>query len=433
MEFEITQNLIIDEMEIAEQRMKGYLQQLETVDFDEIKSFVCSNEGTVSYLDENLKISSADSKNVKYAWVDCGYGSEEKPVFFSLVKYDAIFSGHYVGTADFLAGAISENFGKDKYAMKKNVGRFQKKYIDKSKKYNRNRIGSEENLLKNRNGVFDVEILNEQNTKEGLSAANQPVIKESSEDAPQNLTSVTQKIYDNLLVSNWQSIGGLDRYIKIIGMRIGQLVEKDKQDFFVKNKIRSVIVNSGLMDSYGNDYLLLYKYHVKEKGYVVDDIIFSKQDYIDQGFSKMDIKKKIKPISFREDDETSFEAESLEEFDFTPRTLEHIIETNRDRFPESIQKESPDQLFSYLKRGLERGLELQRRDSSFVKASYSAKEKKNSWFMPLYINNKINQKPEMVLVIRKVREFYEIKTVLTYDDSETKDKITAMYLYRNVW
>lgn len=53
--------------------------------------------------------------------------------------------------------------------------------------------------------------------------------------------------------------------------------------------------------------------------------------------------------------------------------------------------------------------------------------------MPLYINNKINQKPEMVLVIRKVREFYEIKTVLTYDDSETKDKITAMYLYRNVW
>lgn len=433
MEFEITQNLIIDEMEIAEQRMKGYLQQLETVDFDEIKSFVCSNEGTVSYLDENLKISSADSKNVKYAWVDCGYGSEEKPVFFSLVKYDDIFSGHYVGTADFLAGAISENFGKDKYAMKKNVGRFQKKYIDKSKKYNRNRIGSEENLLKNRNGVFDVEILNEQNTKEGLSAANQPVIKESSEDAPQNLTSVTQKIYDNLLVSNWQSIGGLDRYIKIIGMRIGQLVEKDKQDFFVKNKIRSVIVNSGLMDSYGNDYLLLYKYHVKEKGYVVDDIIFSKQDYIDQGFSKMDIKKKIKPISFREDDETSFEAESLEDFDFTPRTLEHIIETNRDRFPESIQKESPDQLFSYLKRGLERGLELQRRDSSFVKASYSAKEKKNSWFMPLYINNKINQKPEMVLVIRKVREFYEIKTVLTYDDSETKDKITAMYLYRNVW
>lgn len=216
-------------------------------------------------------------------------------------------------------------------------------------------------------------------------------------------------------------------------MRIDQLVEKDKQDFFVKNKIRSVIVNSGLMDSYGNDYLLLYKYHVKEKGYVVDDIIFSKQDYIDQGFSKMDIKKKIKPISFREDDETSFEAESLEDFDFTPRTLEHIIETNRDRFPESIQKESPDQLFSYLKRGLERGLELQRRDSSFVKASYSAKEKKISWFMPLYINNKINQKPEMVLVIRKVREFYEIKTVLTYDDSETKDKITAMYLYRNVW
>lgn len=431
MEFEITQNLIINEMEKVEKNIKRYLQQIEKVDFARIKEFVNSDEDTVLYLDAELKICSLNSKDVKYAWLDSGYGSEEDPVFLSLVKYDEIFEGHYVGTASYLANGIADNYGKNKSKIHKNALCCLKKYIQKSKKHDRNRIKSEKITLENINRVLGAEISNGQNIENRLSVINQPATEKSFEDNEKTLTPVTQRIYDNLLFPNWQSINGLDRYIKIIGTRIEQLIEKDKKEFFVKNNIRSVIVNTGLMDTYGRDYLLLYKYHVKKSTYVADDIISSKQDCIEQGFSTKDMEN-IKPISFWDSNEEFFDAATLEDFDFTPQTLKHVIEERRERFPEYVQKESPDQVLFRLKQGLERGLKMQMRDSSFVKASYSAKEKSISWLMPFYIENEIKQEPEMVLVIRKVKEFYEIKTVYAYD-SDTKDRITAMYLYGNVW
>ena len=36
------------------------------------------------------------------------------------------------------------------------------------------------------------------------------------------------------------------------------------------------------------------------------------------------------------------------------------------------------------------------------------------------------------MVIRKKNEFYEIKTILPFDD-DTKDRITALSLYSKLW
>ena len=52
--------------------------------------------------------------------------------------------------------------------------------------------------------------------------------------------------------------------------------------------------------------------------------------------------------------------------------------------------------------------------------------------IPLHINREFTEEPELVLVLRKSEQFYEIKTILPYDD-ETKDKLTALSLYSRLW
>jgi hypothetical protein len=52
--------------------------------------------------------------------------------------------------------------------------------------------------------------------------------------------------------------------------------------------------------------------------------------------------------------------------------------------------------------------------------------------MPLHINKELTVEPELVLVIRKSGDFYEVKTIIPYYD-EMKDKITALSLYNGLW
>jgi hypothetical protein len=52
--------------------------------------------------------------------------------------------------------------------------------------------------------------------------------------------------------------------------------------------------------------------------------------------------------------------------------------------------------------------------------------------MPLHINKELTEEPELVLVIRKNGDFYEIKTIISYDDN-MKDRITALSLYNGLW
>lgn len=99
---------------------------------------------------------------------------------------------------------------------------------------------------------------------------------------------------------------------------------------------------------------------------------------------------------------------------------------SEDTFP--IVKNETGQIMN----ALERGIKMQRRDRSFAKASYSGKSGTISWFMPLHIDAPLSEDPELVMVVRRSGDFYEIKTILSYDD-ELKDRITALSLYSKLW
>ena len=75
---------------------------------------------------------------------------------------------------------------------------------------------------------------------------------------------------------------------------------------------------------------------------------------------------------------------------------------------------------------------MQMHDYSYAKLTYSGKDGELSWLLPLHIKCDFTKEPELVMAIRKQGEYYEVKTILPYNDT-VKDRITAMELYGKSW
>lgn len=177
--------------------------------------------------------------------------------------------------------------------------------------------------------------------------------------------------------------------------------------------------------------MILYRYHEKYQNYIAYKIVNSKRDFLENGFTKEQASAELYPITFFNENETIFKP-TIEEFDLNQHTLMHIIEERRSRFPENLQNEEANKIASRIINALERGVKLQQRDLSYAKATYSGKDGSIAWIMPLHINESITKEPELVMIICKREEFYEVKTVLPYDD-RVKDRIIALSLYNGLW
>lgn len=234
----------------------------------------------------------------------------------------------------------------------------------------------------------------------------------------------------------WNSKKGLERYLKILGRRITQIIdntwEKKETEYYVMNDKKSVIVNTGLINTMGLDYMIQYRYHATKDIYLAYNVIESKRAYIENGYTKEQAIKKLKPIYFWTDETEAIINTTLDDFDISQQSLLHIINERHDRFPEEIQKENPEVIARYLFGAVERGIKILQRDSSYIKPTYSGETGTISWYMPFHIKRKFTEEPELVIVIRKIEGFFEIKTVLPYD-SEIKDRITALSLYSKIW
>lgn len=419
MEFLICNDLIVDETDLIENKF----YELTSVRFNwnEMKNFVNEEkERKVFYFDSELKRRMESDKEIIYAWVDTGYTTNEgETIFISLVNYAGYYSGHFIGTGKYLCNGLCN---RSPYMTKKfrtNFQKFMKKYhqikTTRRLQYDENESSEDTVLYVNR----DVSIVENDNSQ----------IEVEDAKCEKQLSAVTEEIYSNLLFPSWKTIEGLDTFIKIIGRRINQLVEKKRTGSFILNKLGSAIVNTGLMDIYGNDILVLYRKHLKLENYVAYKVITGKRDYLDEGFSVEQINDQIKPLSFLDNNEQVFRP-TLEEFDVNMRCLNHIVEERKNRFPPKFYNEPTEYVASFIIRALQEGLKIQERDSSYARPIYS--DGKVSWLLPLRLGTKITEEPELVMVVRKVADFYEIKTILPYGD-EVKDKITAMALYRKLW
>lgn len=249
-------------------------------------------------------------------------------------------------------------------------------------------------------------------------------------------TAITLEVFNNLLVPNWKTEKGLDRYLKTIGTRLAQLIDRGEDQYYVLNKYKDAIVNTGIMDKFGNDFLVLYRMNLSGKfseygNYKPEKLIRSKADFMSNEFTKDQAIRGISPISFIDGDVKGF-CPSIEDFDLDTKDLCHMIEERRSRFPENLQSVSSVDITSKLRNELMMGLRMLQHDRSYVKLLYSAKCGKAMWLLPFHINTSIMEDPELVMVITKSGEFYHVKTIYWYTDY-VKDKITALSLYSKVW
>lgn len=244
---------------------------------------------------------------------------------------------------------------------------------------------------------------------------------------------ITMTINDTLLFPKFQTQEGLARFLKIIGKRVLQFVKNKQDEFYIMNPQKSVVVNSGMMDLYCKDVYLMYKYFSNYDAYILDKLITSKQDIVDEHFTKMQASKEIKPISFFDEGQDIF-SPTFEDVDLNNYDLNHIVDVRRDRFPSDIATISEERLAGMITTAVERSLKMQQRDHRFAKASYSGSSGKICWLLPLHINASLKEEPELVMVVFKpsYSAFWQIKTVLPYDDC-IKDRIIATGLYSKVW
>lgn len=411
-EIMIDLNIVIDnpeEMRKAITRNSG----IENIDLDEIADFIKTEKNTKLYFDTSLKGQQENSPKAKYLWLDTGVTDcKGNPLFVSLINRNGYYTGHYIGNSYYLANKMIDFVPENKCKIEENEKHFKDKYQHKI----------EQRTKKNLMGKFENE-------------EPKPVVKTKTETNKKNTNDyyekekldITKDVQAILMFNNWRTANGLERYLKVIGRRVIQLVEKGRNEYYILNKLGSAVINTGLLDKYGSYIHLIYRKNLYYDFFVPYRLVESKKDYAQEGFSP----KQILPITFFDEDNRYFNA-SIEQFDITHRALAHIIQERRSRFPEHAKDMSDMVLTSMIHNALEIGLKLQSIDPTYVKPSYSAAEGTISWMMPFHVESDFSEEPELVLVLREADGYYEIKTILPYDD-EVKDKFTDLSLYGRLW
>jgi hypothetical protein len=438
----ISENIIIDEVDETVERLRLF-SNINALEIDDVVDFIKTEKYTHFYFDEKMNLKEEGERGVRYLWLDTGLegSTNKRPIFLSLLSQDGYFIGHYTGDWKFLSGNIASYFPSNTRFINGNAKRFESKYNKKIEKRERKHLTEkykESSAVENETVVIEKPMTSVARNMftNGIHACDFPMATESVEPEtkvehePAVPTDITDGVYDSLMINNWKTKAGLDRYLKVIGCRIVQLVEQNKDEFYILNNIRSAVVNTGLLNQFGADIFVLYRLNITYNVYMAYKIMESKSDYLENGFTKEQILKEIRPINFF-DEETNFTAD-IDDFDVNHRSLQHIIEERRERFPENVRSLSSNTIATKINNALELGLKMQKRDRNYAKPIYSTKTKSISWLMPLHINNELMEEPELVLVVRRNKEFYEIKTIIPYDD-ELKDRITALSLYNGLW
>ncbi len=379
-------------------------------DMDEVTDYILKNADCITFFDKDLNIKDEKDYETLYCWLDTGIKTEKnESLMISMLKRDGYFSGYYVGTPQYLVNGLCRKNPYQERKLRANLSKFQEK---NAKAYEANAVDSVSNVEK-------ADCMEIESTRKRFCGAEE------------RFTNVTEALYGALLVPSFSSIKGLDRFIKIIGTRVKQLVNNNLEQYFVINNIKSVIVNTGMMNLFGKDVLVLYRYFEKYQTYIAETVISSKQDFLQNGFTKEQASMEIEPICFFDEGEDIFNP-TIEDFDINQDCLMHIIQERRERFPESIREQSDSRIATQLIAALERGVKMQNRDHFYAKPSYSGKSGQISWYMPLHIDAPLSEKPELVMAIRKHGDFYEVKTILPFD-AELEDRIVALSLYSRLW
>ena len=407
-EYKIRDNLIISDVkefiDQASERTK------EDVEIEKVVDYINTEKGTIYYFGNDMAMrDDPESMYVTKCAIDTGLiDTDCKPLFLILLREGNVFRGYFIMTINYMFDTYSAKYFRGN--MSKLKDRKNEFYVE----YNKKKAEREEKFI-----AFD---------KVDPAAAD--TAKEVKDE--QDVSPVTRRVSGMMDSNDFTSVKGLDSHIKVIGSKIKYVIDNKLTAYYIQNELNDVIVNIGLRDRFGNSILLMYRYNIKYATYFPEDIITSKAKAVQCNFRKDQLAGfNPAPISFIIiEGEEGHISDNIDDYDISYESLVHIIYDRRDRFPAGSEDYTDRDLAMKIKAALADGVERCKLDMSYAKPIFSSKRGEMEWALPLKIFS--NDEPELILIIRKCEEFYEVKTVLQYDE-QVKDRIRSSSMYQSDW
>lgn len=247
-------------------------------------------------------------------------------------------------------------------------------------------------------------------------------------------------LYERLLIPHSWTVESLDNYTNLCIARINNclLNGKDCSDYVIFNKDMTLaLINSGLLDKFGKYIMLITKIYgglanegkTIELGYTGLRLGGSKASLCEEGFRKEDLNRNIERVQFSDNGLTDLVFTSgLDDFDLDSRSrLEHCITDRRLRFPESYADANKEVICSDIIKAIELAVVLNKYDRNYIKPIYNRTRDSIDFVIPYHVGNDFQKKPELGIVIAYFNDYWQIMTVLNYEDVIKDIKLFNMY------
>lgn len=251
---------------------------------------------------------------------------------------------------------------------------------------------------------------------------------ESEKYRMQIKNDIINDIYERLLIKeNWKfnSKNRLGFYLRGICLFVWREQKNNPElirgnGYTFSNDMKYCIINTGLMDTYGNFiYLIDHSPSVPDFYTKVVSIMYNKAALLKLNFDINNVKYLPSPIKFvNNNNELIFDAE-YDDFDLDDTShLFHIINERIGRFPDKYAKESPLVICERIKSAIRQAILISHTDYKYVVPKYDFSRKQIQFLIPLYLDNTLDTSPELTIVVGKqANEIWSIYTVLYSDDA----------------
>lgn len=120
--------------------------------------------------------------------------------------------------------------------------------------------------------------------------------------------------------------------------------------------------------------------------------------------------------------------DGIEDFDLESRNrLEHCVEERRFRLPEQYTNAPSEVICADIIRAIGIGLELNKYDRNYIKPIYNRTNDAINFIIPYHVQNDFQKKPELGIVVAKIEDYWQIMTLLDYEDVLKDIKLFNMY------
>lgn len=250
-----------------------------------------------------------------------------------------------------------------------------------------------------------------------------------------------KEIYDTLMLKeSWEenNFKKLKNYLTALTQAaLSKLKNQTLSEIYYKkwnnNGIEYILLNSKLLDKFGNWIYIMYKERKKydrNTNKVTFDLyepimINSSRQLIEYGL-QVNLKD-IQPIQFYEKKEDLIFEGNINEFDLEDTIiLSHMLEDRADRLPESLQERSLFEKSSIIKSSIEYAVNISKFNYNFIIPCFFIAEDKMQYLVPVFEKVGIDEKACNAIIINKVNEIYILNTILTIEDAYNMARLISI-------